>query len=60
MRKKLWELEDLLNCGVSELCLGIIPHVLDTATTINEEVIKNSLQWDLSSEYRAWIMNLVR
>ena len=41
--------------GVGELCLRIIPGVHDTAS--NKEVVKISLQLDLSCEYLARMVN---
>ena len=41
--------------GSGELCLRIIPGVLDTAS--NKEVVKISLQWHLSNEYLAGMVN---
>ena len=41
--------------GVGELCLRIISEVFDTAS--NKEVVKISLQWDLSTEYLANMVN---
>ena len=44
-----------VRCDAGELSLRIIPGVLDTAT--NKEVVKISLQWDLSNEFLANMMN---